>query len=191
MDALKTLGVEVVFIPQEEVARRARLSRSRIALWIGAAGLTVLVALATAVPIADAIRASRRENCAVRLKRLAHALSEYHDVYGHYPAPAFAGPDGTPLLSWRVAILPYMGYRSLYNRFHLDEPWDSPHNLALLGEMPAEFACPAGPGRRAATTGYLVIVGPVTEYGSINTPFEPGAESITARSPTALRTRSS
>ena len=81
--------------------------------------------------------------------------------------------DGRPLLSWRVAILPQLGYQSLYARFRLDEPWDSPHNRALIREMPREFACPGGPGPRAGQTGYLVVVGPKSEVGSVNTPFEP------------------
>jgi hypothetical protein len=69
--------------------------------------------------------------------------------------------------------LPQLGYRSLYERFHLDEPWDSHHNRRLLAEMPAEFACPAGPSRRKGLTGYRVIVGPHTAPTSANTPFEP------------------
>jgi prepilin-type processing-associated H-X9-DG protein len=106
------------------------------------------------------------------------AFHEYHNKHEHFPAPWLAGRDGKPLLSWRVALLPYLGYKSLYARFHLDEPWDSPHNRALLSEMPREFACPGGPGRSTGQTGYLVVVGPVTEPGNINTPFEPtrGAE---------------
>ena len=83
------------------------------------------------------------------------------------------GRDGAKLLSWRVAILPQMGYQSLYDRFHLDEPWDSPRNRSLLAEMPRQFACPGGSGQRAGKTGYLVIVGPETDAYSTNTPFEP------------------
>jgi prepilin-type processing-associated H-X9-DG protein len=98
---------------------------------------------------------------------------KYQEAHGHFPAPALARRDGTPLLSWRVALLPHLGYRALYDRFHLDEPWDSPHNRSLLAEMPAEFACPGGPGRRAGLTGYLVVVGPQTDPTSVNTPFEP------------------
>jgi uncharacterized protein (TIGR02996 family) len=30
-----------------------------------------------------------------------------------------------PLLSWRVAILPYIEQTNLYNQFQPDEPWDS------------------------------------------------------------------
>ena len=72
-----------------------------------------------------------------------------------------------------MAILPQLGYDALYERFHLDEPWDSPHNRPLLALMPPEFACPGGPARRTGKTSYLVVVGPETDAYSINTPFEP------------------
>jgi hypothetical protein len=52
------------------------------------------------------------------------------------------GPDGTPLHSWRVLILPYLEDRGLYEQFRLDEPWDSPHNLGLLDRMPSAYAPP-------------------------------------------------
>ena len=39
-------------------------------------------------------------------------------------------------LSWRVHILPFLECEDLYERFHMDEPWDSPHNLSLIPEMP-------------------------------------------------------
>ena len=46
-------------------------------------------------------------------------------------------PNGKPLLSWRVQILPYIEEQQLYQDFHLDEPWDSEHNIKLL-----EKSCP-------------------------------------------------
>jgi hypothetical protein len=114
-----------------------------------------------------------RSQCAGNLRQLGLAMLQYEEAHRQFPAPAIVGRDKTNLLSWRVAILPQLGYRSLYERFHLDEPWDSPHNLALLAEMPREFGCPGGPGRRAGKTGYLIVVGPETDPYSINTPFEP------------------
>jgi len=33
---------------------------------------------------------------------------------------------------------------ALYNQFHLDEPWDSPHNIKLLDKMPKIYAPPRG-----------------------------------------------
>src|SRR5262245_20576013 len=41
------------------------------------------------------------------------------------PAAAIYSKDGKPLLSWRVAILPFIGEDKLYKEFKLDEPWDS------------------------------------------------------------------
>ena len=107
------------------------------------------------------------------LHQVGLALHQYHEAHGQLPAPASIGRDGTKLLSWRVAILPYLGHQSLYERFHPDEPWDSPHNLLLVAEMPREFGCPGGRGRRAGKTSYMVIVGPEMDAYSINTAFEP------------------
>jgi hypothetical protein len=39
-------------------------------------------------------------------------------------------------LSWRVQLLPFLEELPLYERFRLNEPWDSPHNLQLLAHMP-------------------------------------------------------
>jgi hypothetical protein len=69
-------------------------------------------------------------------------------------------------------LLPHLGYKALYDRFHRDEPWDSPHNFKLLAEMPIELACPAGPDRRRGRTGVQVIVGPESDPTSVNTAFE-------------------
>jgi hypothetical protein len=45
-----------------------------------------------------------------------------------------------PFLSWRVAILPYLGQKKLYDEFKLDEPWDSEHNKKLIPKMPKVYA---------------------------------------------------
>jgi len=47
--------------------------------------------------------------------------------------------QGEQLLSWRVRFLPYLGYTELYQKFHLDEPWDSEHNIALTSEIPLPY----------------------------------------------------
>jgi prepilin-type processing-associated H-X9-DG protein len=132
------------------------------------------MAVFMAIGVVDAVRESRRAECANHLKRIGLAMHNYMSAHQDYlPPPYLASRDGRPLLSWRVALLPHLGYRSLYERFRLDEPWDSPHNRVLLAEMPPEFACPGGPGLRSGRTSYLVIVGPEAEATSVNTPFEP------------------
>jgi prepilin-type processing-associated H-X9-DG protein len=164
-------------MPVSEAEAPPTVFRSSRAWRIVGVVLTAGLALAFVVFIARAFvrqtRESRRMQCASQLRQVGLAMEGYHHDHGHFPAPAMAGRDGTPLLSWRVAILPHLGYRSLYERFHLDEPWDSQHNMALLAEMPPEFACPNGPGQRSGQTGYLVVVGPSTDPTSVNTPFGP------------------
>src|SRR5262249_61611243 len=66
--------------------------------------------------------------------------------------------DGKPLLSWRVAILPYIDQQELYNEFHLDEPWDSAHNKTLIERMPRIYQ-PLHGKAAPFTTFYQVFVG--------------------------------
>ncbi len=101
---------------------------------------------------------------ATNLKRIAEAILAYREVNnGNYPAAAIIGPNGTPLLSWRVAILPYLGEseKALYSQFKLSEPWDSPHNKALLAKMPKAYApAVAKDGEKGKyVTHYLGFVG--------------------------------
>ncbi len=171
---LPLVDEDILVIPEESPSGRATGLWWRVVRALGLGGGTAVVSLIVFFGIiSPAVRESRRKQCDEYLDQIGRALHEYHRVQGHLPAPALADRDGKPLLSWRVAILPQLGYQSLYTRFHLDEPWDSPHNRALLREMPKEFACPGGPGTRAGQTGYLVVVGPKSELGSVNTPFEP------------------
>lgn len=166
---------DILVIGEEPPSGRADGPWRRAFRVIGTGGAVAVVSLVlTFGIIGPMVRASQRRRCDERVHTLGLALHEYHRVQQHLPAPALADRDGRPLLSWRVAILPQLGYQSLYDQFRLDEPWDSPHNLALLREMPEEFACPGGPGRRSGETGYLVVVGPKSELGSVNTAFEPG-----------------
>jgi hypothetical protein len=101
-------------------------------------------------------RAASREN----LKRIALAMHEYASQHGNrLPAPAIYGKDKKPLLSWRVAILPFLDQNNLYRQFHLDEPWDSPHNKTLA-EIQVKTYMPVG-GVKApvGSTYYQVFVG--------------------------------
>src|SRR5262249_3924337 len=42
-----------------------------------------------------------------------------------------------------VLLLPFLDHDNLYRQFHLDEPWDSPHNKALLDQMPKCYDDPS------------------------------------------------
>jgi len=93
------------------------------------------------------------------LRRIGGALHAYVDANNQFPPSAILGADGKPLLSWRVAILPYLGEKELYAQFHLDEPWDGPHNKALLEKMPKLFAPVGVKKTEKYATYYQVFVG--------------------------------
>ena len=69
----------------------------------------------------------QRAKSIAQLKRILLAFHHYHDTYGYLPADV-VDKDGKPLLSWRVVILPFMEQANLFNKFKLDEPWDSENN---------------------------------------------------------------
>ena len=81
-------------------------------------------------------------------------------------------------------ILPFVDQKALYDQFHLDEAWDSPHNRTLIARMPDVLRCPAENGVLAAEgkTRYLAPRGSGTVLRARNL-------SISATSQTALRTR--
>lgn len=108
-------------------------------------------------PVQAARMASSRHKSFENLKHLALAMHNYHDHHGRFPPQAIRGKEGRALLSWRVAILPYLDAEPLYKQFRLDEPWDSEHNKRLIEKMPAVLASPfLGSERRAqGLTSYL------------------------------------
>jgi hypothetical protein len=89
-------------------------------------------------------------------------MHQYNDTHKHFPPPAVYGNNGKPLLSWRVALLPYLGEQELYKQFKLDEPWDSAHNKKFLDKMPKVFA-PLGKGKEGHTR-YQVFTGAGTIF---------------------------
>jgi prepilin-type processing-associated H-X9-DG protein len=99
------------------------------------------------------------------LKQVGLALHNYESANGRLvihgtgaTGAAVKNPTEKPLLSWRVAILPYVEQGALYNEFKLNEPWDSAHNKKLIEKMPKIFAPPA-PGKPGYTH-LQMVVGP-------------------------------
>lgn len=71
-------------------------------------------------------------------KQVADAIGQYVREKGDIPRDIVSA-DGTPLLSWRVALLPYLGEQALFDSFKLDEAWDSETNRPLVERMPSAF----------------------------------------------------
>lgn len=94
-----------------------------------------------------------------KLKQLGIAMHNHVGTYkGRFPAVANFDKQGKPLLSWRVHLLPFLGEQKLYQQFHLDEPWHSPHNRKLLAQMPEVYQ---GPNRKLNGEGKTIYLLPV------------------------------
>lgn len=129
------------------------------------------------LPAIQAAReAGRRASCLNKLHQIGLALMNYEATYRHLP-PASGGAKGHPV-SWRVAILPFMEYNSLYQQYRQNEPWDSPHNMALVKQMPKEFLCPSDSQAGEGETSYVMITGKNTIGGT------PGSSGV---SPSEIR----
>jgi len=121
---------------------------------------TIGVLTGLLLPAVQAAReAARRMSSQNNIKQLMLAMHNYHDAYRSFPIRATESKDGKQLLSWRVALLPFVEGAALYQEFHLDEPWDSPHNIKLIPRMPATFKHPSS----QAEPGHTVYLAPYRE----------------------------
>jgi Protein of unknown function (DUF1559) len=89
---------------------------------------------------------SSSSSSAVTPVRFPPAVTYGKDGQGKYPH------------SWRVELLPYLGARNLYDRYHFDEPWDSKANKVVLANMPEVFRDPAD-AAGSVNSAYFVLVG--------------------------------
>ena len=105
------------------------------------------------------------------LKQIGLSIHNYAQANRTFPPAYTTDANGKPLLSWRVLILPYLGENELYQQFHLNEPWDSPHNKKLIARMPAFFKSPGSKVANQGKTNYLTVRGDDTIF--------PGEEKIT------------
>jgi RNA polymerase sigma factor (sigma-70 family) len=111
-----------------------------------------------------------KDKSANYLREIALAMHNFASRSDVSFPPAAIRKDGKPLLSWRVAILPDLGQKALYDKFHLDEPWDSAHNMMLLGQMPDVYAPVVDKDKPKGSTYYQVFAGPGALFEGGNGP---------------------
>jgi hypothetical protein len=146
------------------------ISRSRlgvIQILVGLAGVACLCG-ALDLLLTKAVNFVRKEAALSQAKGnihwLAFSMSNYESANEGLPPAALLSRDGKPLLSWRVLLLPFTEQQDLYQRFKLDEPWDSPHNRKLIQHMP-RFYKPLGKSDAPPFTTFIqVIRGPGTPF---------------------------
>lgn len=105
----------------------------------------------------------KRLRSVANLRKLGQALLAHAERTGSLPA-AIRDEQGRPLLSWRVALLPDLGYGDLYRQFRLGEAWDGHHNAQLLAQIPPELQSPE---RFDTKTNYLGLAGSGQAFGRV------------------------
>ena len=102
------------------------------------------VAAGMLLPAVQVVRGAARKTSSLNnMRQLLLACHNYAAMRNSIPAAYSMDPQGKPLLSWRVHVLPYLEEQALYDQFKLDEPWDSPHNRKLIEKMPKVFENPS------------------------------------------------
>jgi hypothetical protein len=125
----------------------------------------ILVPMSLLVPAVQKVReAAARAQSQNNLKQMGLAMHNYNDTYNRLPSAGVGDPTKPlavekPLLSWRVALLPFIEQHRLYRQFKLDEPWDGPNNIKLLNQMPKIYKLPDDDKTPPDQTHYQVFVG--------------------------------
>ncbi|MDB5313652.1 MAG: hypothetical protein JWO38_7854 [Gemmataceae bacterium] len=158
-DLIRRQGKDLAFsaaIPKEIIA---------VVGGYGAVGVGLLLPAVQKVRLAAA-----RTQSMNNLKQIGLAIHNYHDANGVFPSD-ITDKNGKPILSWRVAILPYIEQDNVYRLFKMDEPWDGPNNKSLSQLRIKTYISPNAP-EMVSKDGYGL-----TSYKGVSGPgaaFEPG-----------------
>jgi hypothetical protein len=115
------------------------------------------------VPLsATATPEERRARTIENLAKLGKALNAYSDRNAGYPETKNVDSRVYPRMSWRVAILPLLGYEKLFQQYQPNEPWDSESNKQVLAQIPPEYQ---SADRRDSKTNYLVPLSSRAAFG--------------------------
>jgi hypothetical protein len=109
-------------------------------------------------------RAAQRKQSTNKLGQIAEAMFRFEADAKTLPAAFAADREGKPLLSWRVALLLYLGQANLAAQFKLDEPWDSEINKRLIEKMPEVYKAPGSKAAADFKTVYLTVRGDQTPF---------------------------
>lgn len=125
-----------------------------------------LVALSSWRPTQPLEDSERRKRSADNIEKVTAALIEWIENSKMLPRSVIKDSQGRKVLSWRVQILPLLGYNELYSRFNLQEPWDGPANKPLLQYIPQEYV---SPDRFDENTNYQLLVNGIALFSEKET----------------------
>lgn len=159
---------------------KRQLGRTPVsAILLALLGLLFLIGLfLPSVP--SAREAARRMSCSQNLKQLSLSLLNYGGQHGSMPSP-IGRTDSGQLISWRVEILPFCEFSSIYDEYDPRHAFDEEPNRTLQyrPKAPYLFTCPSdyregntGTGSALVYSSYSIPVGTGAVSEAISQPLE-------------------
>jgi len=109
------------------------------------------------LPAVGAARgAARRAQCTNNLKQLGLGFHNHHDVYSRLPTTT-ADKDGTPLVSWRLPLMPFVEQQAIYEAYDKKEKYDSAANQAIANTSLDMLVCPSDTMASPSSSSYHAV----------------------------------
>ncbi len=143
---------------------RTKDSSTRILLTF-AVTFTTLILVLSAYGIHSARDVAKRAWCQCKGGgQISMELLYYaSDHEGTLPPAYVTDEEGRPMHSWRAVVAARQDSEFAAN-YRFDEPWNSPNNSKLHGDVPKNFRCVADEDAPAGTTNYVAVVGSETMW---------------------------
>ncbi|MDM4018563.1 DUF1559 domain-containing protein [Roseiconus lacunae] len=101
--------------------------------------------LSERLPAAELSDGESRRRTVENMIKIFEALEKYAaDHQSRFPPPTIQNEAGIDIYSWRVELLPYLGYPELYDKFDRSKPWNLGSNKELLQYIPEEYVTGSG-----------------------------------------------
>lgn len=138
----------------EQMPEEPKLAEAEVVVDVPGREVLPISERAPATPLTpDEARKRTFEN----MVKIQEAMWKCLDQLGQTPTPYSVNASKFKTLSWRVELLPYLGYHELYKKFDREVPWNREPNKSLLQFIPDEYVSPE---RFDTKTNYLLPAGP-------------------------------
>ncbi|QDT11871.1 DUF1559 domain-containing protein [Planctomycetes bacterium K23_9] len=122
---LETLIKEAVELrPELKQSVSVSVDKRRVNLNVSSEQFPKLLSQVVSPVVAKNDRMSRMSD----VKQVLLAFHNFHSAYKYIPARCWTDKASKPLLSWRVAVLPFMNQQAIWQEMDRTQAWDSDQN---------------------------------------------------------------